>query len=174
MNFDEQLYLLEIAHLKERIINLQNDLAIWENSSLMSDINTHIYMNGDPHYQVDGKIPASTSSYVNDSTDMVLQKNKFSGYGWSFGNTHLSYTVDNRVVLNLVSDTGQILKTTTVNHRPTFGDLSSYFVAVSDEHNFLPIYYDNNTGKYKCIKANTSSYTYTDDSTILHPLFRPL
>lgn len=173
MNFDEQLYLDEIAHLREQNSVLKAKLDEWENSELKSDVSTHIYMNGNPQYQIDGKVPASTSSFVQAGNNMVLQKNMYEGYGWSFGNTHLSYTVDNRLTLSLVTTTGKTLKTSTANHRPIFGDLSSYQINATKENNFLPIYYDNNTGKYTCIKANYNTYTYTDDQSILHPFFRP-
>lgn len=173
MNYDEQFYLDEIAHLNEQIRVLQNKLTEWENSELRSEISTHIYMNGNPVYQVDGKVPAAQSSYVQVSSASVLQKSMIDGYGWSFGNNHLSYTVDNRLNLQLVNTSGQTLKSTVINHRPIFGDLSIYQINVYNENDFLPIYYDNNTGKYKCIKASNSTYTYTDDPSILHPFFRP-
>lgn len=173
MSLDEQFYLAKIARLNEQITDLQTKLHEWENSELRSDISTHIYMNGNPVYQVDGKVQAARSSYVQVNSASVLQKSMIDGYGWSFGDNHLSYTVDNRLNLQLVNSSGQILKSTVTNHRPVFGDLSIYQINNYNENDFLPIYYDNNTGQYKCIKASNSSYTYTTDSSILHPFFRP-
>lgn len=120
------------------------------------------------------EILASDWSFTGSSGTSSLQKNMRAGYGWTFGNQHLGYTIKLTLLSKLTTASGELLGSRYQWFEQIRGDLSNFLITASyrTDARWLPVSYDVNTMQYHCISAETNQTEEIDDNSRLHPLFK--